>query len=55
MENCRERIRDELEQEYQKHKETTGEFINTFAKKCKLDLPADTLFDPSVFFEMFDM
>lgn len=45
--SLRERIKDELEREYQNHKEPTGEFINRFAETYRLDLPADTFFDPS--------
>ena len=40
-----EEIKNELVQEYQKHKEPTGEFINAFCEKHKLELPYDLLFD----------
>ena len=41
----REEVKNELIQEYQKHKEPTGEFINAFCEKYKLDLPSDIFFD----------
>ena len=49
----REAIKKELEQEYQKHKEPTGEFINIFAEKYKLCLPNDLFFDMDDLFGMF--
>ncbi|WP_373217780.1 hypothetical protein [Ruminococcus sp. 5_1_39BFAA] len=49
----REEIKKELEQEYQRCKEPTGEFINDFAEKYKLCLPNDALFDADDLFDMF--
>ena len=46
----REEIKKVLANEYKKHKEPTGEFINEFAEKYKLCLPNDVLFDTSDFF-----
>lgn len=46
----REEIKDELEQEYRKHKEPTREFVNTFCKKHKVCMPNDILFDASSLF-----
>lgn len=51
--SLRAKIKDELEKEYQNHKEPTSEFINMFAEKYKMDLPVDIFFDSSAFFEMF--
>ena len=53
--SLRDKIEDELEREYQKHSEPTGEFINMFAEKYTLSLPADIFFDTSKFFELFGM
>lgn len=49
----REEIKKELEQEYQRCKEPTGEFINDFAEKYKLCLPNDASFDADDLFDMF--
>lgn len=46
----REDVKNELAQEYQKHKEPTGEFINSFCEKHKVCMPSDILFDTSVLF-----
>lgn len=49
----REEIKKELENEYQKHKEPTDEFINVFAEKYNLCLPDNLYFDASTFLGMF--
>ena len=49
----REEVKIELAQEYQKHKEATGEFINAFCEKHKLDLPSDLFFDIESLFKIF--
>ena len=46
----REDIKVELAQEYQNHKEPTGEFINSFCEKHKVCMPSDILFDASSLF-----
>lgn len=46
----RKEIKTVLEEEYQKHKEPTNEFINEFASKYKLRMPNDVLFDDSGLF-----
>jgi hypothetical protein len=47
----REEVKNELAQEYQKHKEPTSEFVNAFCKKHKVCLPNDILFDASALFD----
>lgn len=47
---CQE-VKNELAQEYQKHKEPTGEFIDRFCKKHKVCMPNDILFDASNLFD----
>ncbi len=49
----RERMRQDLEQEYLKNKEPSSEFINHFAKKYEVCLPSDVLFDEDAFMEAF--
>lgn len=46
----REEIKNELAKEYQKHKEPTSKFINSFCKKHKVCMPNDILFDASTLF-----
>lgn len=41
----REEVKKVLEEEYQRHKEPTGEFINVFCEKYKVKLPNDVLFN----------
>lgn len=43
----REEVKKELAEEYEKHKEPTGEFINSFGEKHKISLPNDIFFDTS--------
>lgn len=47
----REEVKNELAQEYQKHKEPTDEFINEFCEKHKVCMPNDILFDASKLFD----
>lgn len=47
----REEVKNELAQEYHKHKESTSEFVNIFCEKHKVSLPDDILFDLSALFE----
>lgn len=47
----REEIKTELAKEYDKHKEPTDEFINSFCKKHKVCMPNDIFFDASPMFE----
>lgn len=47
------KIKEEFEKEYQKHKEPTSEFIKMFGEKYKLNLPNDILVDTSDVFGMF--
>lgn len=47
----REEVKNELAQEYQKHKEPTSEFINAFCDKHKVSLPSDIFFDDSSLFD----
>lgn len=47
----REDVKNELEQEYQNHKEPTNEFINAFCAKHKVCMPSDILFDTSSVFD----
>ena len=47
----REEIKIELVQEYQKHKEPTSEFINSFCEKHEVCMPNDILFDASALFD----
>ena len=44
-------VKNELEQEYQNHKEPTKEFINEFCEKHKVCMPSDILFDASALFD----
>lgn len=46
----REEVKNELEQEYQNHKEPTSEFINAFCEKHKVCMPNDIFFDASAIF-----
>jgi len=46
----REEVKDELAQEYQRHKKPTSEFVDAFAKKHKVCFPNDILFDISDLF-----
>lgn len=47
----REKVKEELAQEYEKHKEPTGEFINSFCEKYDVSIPNDIFFDG---FGLFD-
>lgn len=49
----REEVKKELQAEYQKCKEPSGEFINEFCKKYEVCLPNDILFDSDAFMESF--
>ena len=40
-----ETVKNELELEYQQHKEPTATFINEFAKKNRVCMPSDVFFD----------
>lgn len=40
----REKVKKELAQEYEKHREPTGEFINSFCKKYQVSFPNDIFF-----------
>lgn len=51
----RDTIKCEFQEEYQKHGEPTDEFINAFCEKHKVCMPYDTIFDESKFFEAFGM
>lgn len=46
----REEVKKELAQEYEKHKEPTGEFVNSFCEKHQVSLPNDIFFDSSSLF-----
>lgn len=46
----REEVKNDLSQEYQKHKQPRGEFINEFCEKHKVSLPNDIFFDTSELF-----
>lgn len=46
----REEVKKELAEEYEKHKEPTGEFINSFCEKHQVSLSNDLFFDPSDLF-----
>lgn len=50
-ESKREEIKKELKQAYQKHKEPTSEFINSFSDKHTVSLPNDIFFDASDLFD----
>lgn len=47
----REEVKKELSQEYEKHKEPTGEFINAFCEKHQVSIPNDIFFDASPLFD----
>lgn len=47
----REEIKTELELEYNKHKEPTDKFINSFCEKHNVCLPDDIFFDASPLFD----
>lgn len=47
----REEVKNEIAEEYQKHKEPTDEFIDEFVKKHKVCMPNDILFDMSGMFD----
>lgn len=47
----REEVKRELAQEYEKHKEPTGEFINSFCEKHQVCLPNDIFFDATDLFK----
>ena len=49
-EGKREEVKKELAEEYEKHKEPTGDFINSFCERHKVCLPNDIFFDTSSFF-----
>ncbi len=46
----REEVKKELAEEYEKHKEPTGDFINSFCERHNVCLPNDIFFDTSSFF-----
>lgn len=48
-----EKVKHELEAEYRKHEEPTGKFINDFARRHKVCMPNDILFDTDAFFDAF--
>lgn len=50
----REKIKHDLEKEYQMNKEPTEEFMNTFVEKYKLCMPMDVFVDTSGLFDMFE-
>ena len=43
-------VKDELQNEYEKHGEPSGDFINSFCKKHGVALPADLFFDTEAMF-----
>lgn len=47
----REEVKKELAQEYEKHKEPTDEFIDSFCEKHQVVLPNDIFFDASGLFD----
>jgi RNase adaptor protein for sRNA GlmZ degradation len=49
----REQIKKDIVEEYNKNKEPSSDFINSFAEKYKLCMPSDTLFDFSGLFDIF--
>lgn len=49
----REEIKKELQAEYEKSREPSDEFVNSFAKKHHVCFPNDIVFDTDVFFDAF--
>lgn len=49
-EKKREEVKKELAQEYEKHREPTGDFINSFCERHNVCLPNDIFFDTSSIF-----
>lgn len=49
----REQMKQELEQEYRKHKEPSSKFINQFAKKYDVCLPNDVFFNEDALMDTF--